>query len=46
MTGNLSEGEIIEYLHKVMDNRFASFILKEMTEVKKLEKSLAFTQAL
>ncbi len=36
----LNEAEIIDYLHKVMDNRFASFILKEMTEVKKLEKSL------
>jgi len=36
----LNEAEIIDYLHKVMDNRFANFILKEMMEVKKLEKSL------
>ncbi len=40
MERNLNEAEIIDYLNKVMDNRFASFILKEMTEVKKLEKSL------
>ncbi len=37
----LNEGEIIDYLQKVMDNRFIRFILKEMTEVKKLEKSFA-----
>ena len=36
---NLNEAEIINYLHKVMDSRFVSFILKEMTEVKKLERA-------
>ncbi|MCD6411065.1 MAG: radical SAM protein [Thermoplasmata archaeon] len=36
---NLNEAEIIDYLHKVMDNKFVSFIMKEMTEVKKLENS-------
>ena len=36
---NLNEAEIIDYLHKVMDNKFVSFILKEMTEVKKLERA-------
>jgi len=35
------EGEIIDYLHRVMDHKFTKFILKEMTEVKKLEKSFA-----
>jgi len=35
----LDEAEIIDYLHKVMDNKFVSFILKEMTEVKNLERS-------
>ncbi len=38
---NLNEAEIIDYLHKVMDNKFVSFILKEMTEVKKLEREFA-----
>jgi len=39
MKENLNEAEIIDYLHKVVDNKFVSFILKEMTEIKKLEKS-------
>ena len=38
---SFGEGEIIEYLHKVMDRKFVKFILKEMTEVKKIEKSFA-----
>ena len=37
---NLSEGEIVEYLYRILDNRFVKFILKEMVEVKKIEKSL------
>ncbi len=37
----MNEGEIIDYLHKIMDNRFVKFILKEMTEVTKIEKSFA-----
>ena len=41
MVENFSEGEIIEYLHKIMDNKFVKFILKEMSEVKKLENSFA-----
>ncbi len=36
-----NEGEIIEYLHRVMDNRFVKYILKNLTEVKKIEKSFA-----
>ncbi len=39
--GEFDEGEIIDYLHRVMDHRFTQFILKEMTEVKKLEKAFA-----
>lgn len=35
----LNEAEIIDYLHKVMDSKFANFILKEVTEVKKLERA-------
>ena len=38
---NLNEGEIIDYLNKVMDHKFTRFIMKEMTEVKKLERSFA-----
>jgi len=41
MKNNMNEGEIIEYLHKIMDHKFINFILKKMTEVKKLEKSFA-----
>ncbi len=36
-----NEGEIIEYLQKVMDNKFIKFILKELSEPKKIEKALA-----
>ncbi len=36
-----NEGEIIDYLHKVMDKKFVRYILKELTEVKKIEKSFA-----
>lgn len=36
---SLNEGEIVEYLHKVLDNRFIRFILKEMAEVKRVEKA-------
>ena len=36
-----NEGEIIDYLHKVMDRKFVRYILKNMTEVKKIEKSFA-----
>ena len=38
---SLDEGEIIEYLHKVMDNRFIRFIMKELSEPKKIQKALA-----
>ena len=37
----LKEGDIIDYLNHVMDNKFAKFIMKEMTQVKKIEKSFA-----
>ena len=36
----LNEGEIIEYLHKVMDNRFVRYIMKELSEPKKIQKAL------
>ena len=35
-----NEGEIIEYLHKVMDNRFVRYIMKELSEPKKIQKAL------
>ncbi len=38
---SFDEGEIIDYLHKVMDKKFVRYIMKEMTEVKKIEKSFA-----
>ncbi len=38
---NMDEGDIIEYLHRVMDKKFVRFILKEMSEVKKLERAFA-----
>ena len=38
---SFNEGEIIDYLHKIMDRKFVRYILKELTEVKKVEKSFA-----
>lgn len=38
MKRNLNEAEIINYLHKMTNNKFVGFILKERIEVKKLEK--------
>ena len=37
----LNEGEIIGYLHKVMDSRFVRYIMKELSEPKKIQKALA-----
>ena len=38
---SMNEGEIIDYLHKIMDKKFVRYVLKELTEVKKIEKSFA-----
>jgi len=37
----LNEEDILKYLQTVMDNKFAHYIMKEMAETKKIEKSLA-----
>ena len=37
---NFTEAEIIEYLQKIVNTRFTRFILKELTDVKRIEKSL------
>ncbi|MCD6367624.1 MAG: radical SAM protein [Candidatus Aenigmarchaeota archaeon] len=38
---DFSEGKIIEYLQKIMDSKFARFIMKNMSEPKKIQKALA-----